>query len=372
MSTGKDTPLNPSACSESHATGSSGLSLSVITPVLNGAGFLPGTLGALVQSDLPRSRWELIVVDDASTDGSVEVAVGYADRIVRLEGEPRGPAYARNRGAELARGTNLVFVDADVELHADALRLIHELLEEEQQVAAVFGSYDAAPPAPDLVSQYRNLLHHYFHTSEGGEVETFWAGLGAVRADVFRSAGGFDEGRFPRPQIEDIEFGYRIHALGHRILLRPDIQGTHRKRWTLAGMIVTDVRDRGIPWMRLLRERQVRSGTLNLRQGEKVSTALTAVAGLSLLTAALTGSASWLTLAVACLGIVLGGSWPLFSWFRRQRGWWFTLRVVPLRLLYYILNVVSVFLGLLPSGHRAQARDATSAKDAPVDREALG
>ena len=96
--------------------------------------------------------------------------------------------------------------------------------------------------------------------------------LGAVRAHVFRSAGGFDAQRYPRPPIEDIELGHRIRALGYRITLRPEIHRTHLKRWTLRVRIVTDVRDRGIPWMRLLRERPASSHSLNLRPAEKVYT----------------------------------------------------------------------------------------------------
>jgi glycosyltransferase involved in cell wall biosynthesis len=353
--------------------GSGGIALSVISPVLNGAELLPQCLGALLTNDLPRDQWELIVVDDASSDDSAVVAARYADKVVSLQGTPWGPACARNRGAEVARGRQLVFVDADVRLHPDVLRLIKELFEREPDLGAAFGAYDATPPACGLVSQYRNLLHHYVHSRDGGEAETFWAGLGAVGAEVFRRAGGFDAQRYPRPQIEDIELGHRIRALGYRIVLRPDIQGTHLKRWTLRGMIVTDVRDRGIPWMRLLR-RQNRPGsrsTLNLRPAEKVYTALAAAGSLTLLAALVTRDFRWLLTGIACFGIVLGGNWPLVAWFARQRGWWFALGTIPLRLLYYVLNVMSVLLGLMPEPGR-RAAGLACAGETPADREALG
>jgi glycosyltransferase involved in cell wall biosynthesis len=351
---------------------SAGFALSVIVPVLNGAELLPLCLGSLAASDFPRSQWQLIVVDDASADVSAVVASGYADTVVVLQGKPRGPAYARNRGAQVARGRQLVFVDADVQLRPNALRLINELLAEEADVGAAFGAYDAAPPARGLVSQYRNLLHHYIHTREEGDAETFWAGLGAVRADAFRRVGGFDAQRYPRPQIEDVELGNRLRALGYRIVLRPDIQGTHLKRWTLRGMIVTDVRDRGIPWMRLLRQRPALSGTLNLRAIEKAYTAVAALGSVSLLAALLSLDRTWLVPAAASFGVILGGNVPLLVWFAGERGWWFALRIIPLRLLYYVLNVVSVGLGLLPDRGHAAATTITATRDAPADRKALG
>ena len=126
------------------------------------------------------------------------------------------------------------------------------------------------------MSQYRNLLHHYVHQQNAGEVETFWAGAGAVRRSVFEEAGMYDEWHFARPQIEDIELGSRIRQLGHRILLRPEVHVTHFKRWTFVGVVRTDLRDRGIPWARLLAHRGavLTTASLNLKWSEKLNTIL--------------------------------------------------------------------------------------------------
>ena len=71
--------------------------MSVIVPAHNAAGMLPRSLGGLRNSDLPRDRWELIVVDDGSTDETSLIAARYADTVVTLPGRahgPRGPADA--------------------------------------------------------------------------------------------------------------------------------------------------------------------------------------------------------------------------------------------------------------------------------------
>ena len=194
--------------------------------------------------------------------------------------EPRnaGPAEARNGGAERATGDVLVFVDADVVIHADALARLRTAFDVDPGLVAVFGAYDDGPTNPAVISQFRNLLHHHVHLSCPGEASTFWAGLGAVRREAFLAVGGFDVERFAVPSIEDIELGARLHAAGHRIELHPRVQGTHLKHWTLVTMVRTDLLLRGIPWVRLMLEHRSAPTTLNLSVRERASTILTMLA----------------------------------------------------------------------------------------------
>lgn len=325
------------------------LSCSVIVPVHNAAHLLPQSLGALVTSDLPRDRWELIIADDGSTDDTARVAGRYADTIVRLPGKPHGPAYARNRGFEVARGDVIVFIDSDVVVHPDTLRQFVEFFEANPDVGAVFGSYDANPAEPGFMSQYRNLVHHYTHQRNAGEADTFWAGAGAIRREVFAEAGMYDEWHYGRPQIEDIELGARIRAIGSRTLLRPEIQATHLKRWTFWSVVKTDLKDRGIPWARLLAHRGAMMSTksLNVRTVEKLYTVLVWVAALLFVTSLLWFESSLPSvLAGAAVVIVLIGNAPLWRFFARARGPWFAVRVVPMHLLYYLLNGLSFAAGI--------------------------
>ena len=88
--------------------------ISVIIPVHNGAAFLRLCLEAVAAADY--RSYECIVVDDGSTDDSRTIAAEFSMpvRIIKIADGPRGPAYARNRGAEVATGEILFFVDADV------------------------------------------------------------------------------------------------------------------------------------------------------------------------------------------------------------------------------------------------------------------
>jgi glycosyltransferase involved in cell wall biosynthesis len=321
--------------------------MSVIVPVYQGARVLPRCLAALRASDMPERSWELIVVDDASTDATALVAAEFADAVVRLPDRPRGPAYARNRGVELARGEIVVFIDADVCVHTDTLRRFTGVFAHEPDVSAVFGAYDTAPEAPQLVSQYRNLLHHFVHWQSAGEAETFWGGCGAIRRDVFLEAGRYDEWSYSRPQIEDVELGHRVRALGHKIVLRPEIQCTHLKRWTFRSVVTGDFRDRGVPWTRMLIQQGLatKARTLNLRTVEKLNTILVLVS--LLLLAAMVVFREWNLAwwAGGTFGAVLVLNQALYRFFVKTRGVLFALAVIPLHTLYYITNGFAVVYG---------------------------
>lgn len=323
--------------------------LSVIVPAHEAEALLPETLGALVASTLPRARWELIVVDDASRDATATVAERFADELRVLRGAPLGPGGARNEGARAARGAWLVFLDADVRVHADTLaRFAEHARGDDPTLVACFGCYDAHPAAPGLVSVYRNLLHRYVHLRGAGDAETFWAGCGAVRRDAFEAVGGFDTARFPRPQIEDIELGYRLRDRGGRILLDPAIAVTHLKRWRLGAMLRTDIRDRGIPWMRLLLERRGRTrATLNSGGAEPARVALAGLAALAFLAAAALRQPRLAWLGAVATGLLVAANLPVTRWFARERGLGVALAVIPLHLLHYLGNAAAAALGLL-------------------------
>jgi len=224
-------------------------------------------------------RLSLVVpaTDDPSTLErcleAVRAAAGQPDEVIVVDLPARaGPAFARNAGAERATGEAIVFVDADVLVHADAFTRIRAAFAADPTLVAMLGSYDDHVATRGVVAGFRNLLHHTVHHRSAGEVATFWAGLGAVRTDALRAAGGFDAARYPRPSIEDVELGGRLATEG-RVVLDPRLQGTHLKEWTLRSMVVTDFARRGVPWVALMLERRHVPRTLNLGGRERASAA---------------------------------------------------------------------------------------------------
>lgn len=311
--------------------------VSVIVPVYNNATDLEECLGAFKASSLPDS--EILVVDDASTDDTPEVATRMGARVLRLA-KNSGPAAARNYGARHAQGDILFFVDADVVIAPGTVNRVMTVFEENPDLAAVFGSYDARPRAGGLLSQYWNLRHHFVHQQGDPDASTFWAGCGAIRRSVFEEIGGFDEKRFRYPSIEDIELGYRLRQAGHRILLDKSLQGTHLKRWDLRSIIQTDITRRAIPWSRLLLESRKVPDDLNLKWAQRLSGALVILACLLVLLGGMFLFELVAVAAAALLGVVILNR-ELFVFFFRQRGLFFAATCIPLHFLYYLYSVLS-------------------------------
>lgn len=306
------------------------MTLTVVVPVYNGAAELGVCLKALAESSVAAE--EIIVVDDGSTDSSAAVAGALGARVLRNKSR-EGPAVARNRGAKQAKGDVLVFVDADVALHVDALERMKKLMAEDEELAAVMGSYDEWPLHLNFFSQYKNLQHVYMHEEGAGLAETFWAGCGAMRRDVFVAHGGFDE-RYKRASIEDIELGLRLTRGGCRIELHPEVKGQHRRHYSFLSMVKSDIYGRALPWAELIWRTGRLPSSLNLGMSQRISGALVlgAVAALG------SGYVFAGTLALALAG---GLNTAYYNFLAQRRSWWFAARAVPVHLLYFAYSTVA-------------------------------
>jgi glycosyltransferase involved in cell wall biosynthesis len=299
----------------------------------------------------------------ASCKAAIEAADAPPDELIVIEAPANaGPAYARNEGVERAQGDVVVFVDADVVVHHDAFVRIRKAFADDPELTAIFGSYDDMTVAADPVSAFRNLLHHAVHQDSAGEVVTFWAGLGAVRRATFLASGGFDAARYPRPSIEDIDLGMRLAGNGARIVLDPDIQGTHLKSWTLGAMLRTDLLDRASPWVALLLRQGTVPPQLNLGWRHRLSAAalLFAFGGLGIRRplVALGGAAAFVGLNASFYKLVA-----------RKRGRSQAAVVVALHAAHHLAGMVAVPLGVIRflSEDRADAPGRNLPNETRVD-----
>jgi glycosyltransferase involved in cell wall biosynthesis len=319
---------------------SSPLAVSVIMPVYNGEHVLRASLAPLAAMRRSGEIAEIIVVDDGSTDASAAVAREFGASVLTSGGR-LGPGGARNAAAPGALGDILWFVDADVVVHDDAAGALATAFES-TGAAAVFGSYDDRPSGENFLSQYKNLVHHFYHHGGRGEADTFWAGCGAIRKEVFLASGGFDAKTYPYPSIEDIELGYRLRDRGCRIVLAPEIQGTHLKIWRLGNLLHTDTMRRALPWSRLIHSRSRLPDALNVGVGERIKAALAAALVVATALAASRLAPLWAPLAL--LFAVAIANARLFDFFRRARGPLFAIGAVAFHQFYYLYSS-AVYVG---------------------------
>jgi GT2 family glycosyltransferase len=271
--------------------------------------------------------------------GAIRAARAAPEELVVVDSPPGiGQSAARNDGVARASGEVVVFVDSDVVVHADAFERIRAAFDADPSLTAVFGSYDDAPPAPGVVSGFRNLLHHHVHQSSPGPATTFWAGLGAIRRDAFLAAGGFDSGRF-EGAVEDIELGMRLTAAGARIRLEPALLGSHLKAWSLVGMVATDLLNRGAPWVDALLRHGPRSSALNLGWRHRLSAAASGIGA-----AALLARRPRPALAALSVLLVLNASFYALLW--RRRGPATAVAGVGLHVIHHLTSIAAVPVGV--------------------------
>jgi glycosyltransferase involved in cell wall biosynthesis len=318
-------------------------SVSIIIPVHNGSQYLDKCLLSIALSCY--RSYEIIVADDGSTDSSAEIAKKYGSKVIRLS-HKSGPAAARNRGSKEAKGDILFFVDSDIAIRKDTIARIVKGFGENPDVVAIFGSYDESPEEKDFFSQYKNLQHYFEHQTANSEAVTFWAGCGAIRKEIFYLVDGFDEQKYSRPCIEDIELGFRLRKMGYRIFLDKGLQVKHLKKWTFMSLLRTDIFDRAVPWSKLILESREMVNDLNLRPSQKLSTLLV---GLTVVVIPLAFFIPEFICLVFCLlASVLIINYRFFIFFLKHKGLIFSFSAFAMYLLYCLYSGVTYVSCWLP------------------------
>jgi GT2 family glycosyltransferase len=316
------------------------LRLSVIIPTHNGAVTLADCLSALVASS--RLPDEIIVVDDASTDHSAEIAERFHCRVIRLS-ENMGAARAKNRGARQATGDILFFTDDDVIIARDALARLAENFAD-SRVVGVVGLLDAQIPFTDFASNFKNLWMRFTYERVPREnIGLFYTSIAAMRREIFLQLGGFDENYRGASITEDTEFGQRAWAAGYSIRLDERVTAEHHKRYTLAEVLRTDfLRARALMLMRLRKRGQPFYTSVPLFYQLAVPILFVALVCLVL--------AFFSPLFfVAGVALLFTFYFSFLSWFiylARQRGIGFAL----LAALFQPMDAIAVGLGMLSAG----------------------
>ena len=286
--------------------------ISVVVPAYNAAETLDDCLTALGRQTVEREAYEVIVVDDGSTDATAEIAETYDVRLVRQENA--GPAAARNRGAEMARGELLLFTDADCAPAPDWMERLISPFSDPEVVGAkgVYWTRQRSLVARFVQLEYERKYARMEREKQIDFVDTYSA---AYRRDVFLANGGF-ETLFTTSSVEDQELSFRLARKGYRLVFVPDAAVTHvhdvtpleyGRRKLNIGM-----------WKALLLrwhpERAVRDS--HTPQVLKLQLGLAGLLCLSLLAVPMWSAAAWV--ALAALLIFFGSSLPFLAGIARK------------------------------------------------------
>jgi glycosyltransferase involved in cell wall biosynthesis len=202
--------------------------MSVIIPCRN----VEKTIGLCLESVFAcaDSNFEVIVVDDASTDGSRAIIENAPCTLVRLEVHA-GAGAARNIGAAKSRGDILFFTDADCILPQDLLKNIRDRLGLIHDGAVLGGTYAPVSHEGDFYGDFQSALVNYAEMKRCAEPDYVATHAMVISRKQFMDIGGFAEDFLPL--LEDVEISHRMRRAGYRLLMDPGLQVRHMFRFSL-------------------------------------------------------------------------------------------------------------------------------------------
>ncbi|MCB9833863.1 MAG: glycosyltransferase family 2 protein [Planctomycetes bacterium] len=312
--------------------------VSVIVPAFDAGATLRSCLASIFANR--DASFEVIVVDDASRDDTLSIALEFPCRVIHLDANIRA-ANGRNLGAEFARAELLIFFDADQLMEPDTIRRFLDEFAADPAVAAVVASFRHDTPIAGFFTRFKNLRHHHVHQVARRVGATLASGFMAIRKSVFAAEGGF-EPAFGTSSIEDIALGITLARKGHKIVFSPDNQVTHLKSYTLGELLLSDVRDRAIPWTELMLRERIWRDDLNTSSGNVLAVALSWLLPLAPFLAMPYG---WML-----AGLCLAGIWLVSAGLLRRAwrhfGFSFLLGSAAFLPLMYFAHGLGLVLGL--------------------------
>ena len=205
--------------------------VSVVVPMYNSEETIENCINSLLNLDYPKDRYEIIVVDDHSTDNSAKIVSDFKYihsnvRLTKQAKNKKGPAAARNLGIAHAKGELIASTDADEIMFPDWL---NELLPyfSSQRIAAVGALLiEKHPMDYGLAPKIQSII-----IDPGFKPGTVAAGNVIYRKKILREVGGFNE--FCRFNDLDVDLHYRISERGYSLKAVQKYLGQHKQRHSL-------------------------------------------------------------------------------------------------------------------------------------------
>ncbi len=193
--------------------------VSVIIPTYNYGHFIKSALESILRQTYQRDLFEIIVIDDGSTDGTYEKIKGYMDRIVYLYQENGGIACARNKGMSVARGEIITFLDADDEWYKDRIQKVVDKFIENPDAGLVYHPVE-------LIDNSGVAIHKNFYRTFGyKEGISGWITNDIISGRVFCGGSSFAFRKdvmdmvFPLPEdiMRGVDFYITVICVKHSV-----------------------------------------------------------------------------------------------------------------------------------------------------------
>ncbi len=319
--------------------------VSVIISFHNKAGTLSRCLTGVARQTC--KKYEVILVDDRSTDNSAAIArrQGYAP----ITGTSPWPLTG-NEAAARSRGDILFFTDADVVLPPDMLERVVGVLQEKGWDAVV-GSYDAANPNLNLVSQYKNLWIHYSYMKLRTPVSFLFGAVCAVRRRAFFDTEGFRPGYDIQTGGEDLDLGLQLKQKGYLIGSDPSLAVTHLRRYSLWGLLKNDWY-RSCGYVQYAIKQQIfatsvgRGGIANIHSDFTVSMAIVWLA-LLFFAAALARIPGAVPFLIGLTGAYLALNYSFIRFFCKNRSLRQALQMIPVMVCDHLVCSAGCLAGMV-------------------------
>lgn len=212
--------------------------VSVVVLNYNGTEYLEECFRSLEALDYPSDKLELMMVDNGSTDGSVDYVRAAFPRVLVLQNKRNlGFAKANNQGAQRAKGEYVAFLNNDARADANWLKELVKGMLKDEEIACVGGKIlnfkgrliDFGGGACNFYGMGRQVNHKSVHRdrySQEREALFVCGGSMLVKREIFLVCGGFDEDYFA--YFEDVDLGWRLWVLGYKVAFAPQAITYHR------------------------------------------------------------------------------------------------------------------------------------------------
>lgn len=326
--------------------------ISVVIPNYNGSKTVGKCLEAALSSKY--DRYEVIVVDDKSSDNSVEIINSFPCRLIKLA-EHAGAAKARNTGARESAGEIIFFTDADCIVSGDTLSLVHKAIKG-QKNTVIGGSYTPLPYDSNFFSIFQSIFINYSELKQR-KPDYIATHSMAIEKFIFEENKGFSE-KF-LPILEDVEFSHRLRRSGYQLLMEPDILVRHIFNFTFWKSLKNAYRKSRCWTMYSLGNRDVFRDSGTASQGLKVNVLSNFLIILFLLLYFFLTSRIFLVLLLMISGINIYINRNLLRAFYRTKGALFT---IPASLYYMLIYPLAIGAGSF-IGMMQYLRNARQVKD---------